>query len=222
MRRLIAVPALALLLASCQHEAAEAESEAAPPPAPRASAAAAPAAAQTDGAVTVRRANGSQFFAWSEKPSGEIVIDFVAPDGTKGTLRGSPRESGKRKYSVGDGGVLFEVKPGDDLGFKVRMADGKLRWKVKVAADKIKISDNEENKNPFELKTREGDRFKVVAPGDRELGNVRADGAVEDASGKTMFTAAGKKSAAYGVLLLDSIPDLERYIVTAELLSRGR
>lgn len=171
--------------------------------------------------MTVRTADGKDLLTINEQASGEMDIAFVAADGTKRTLRGSMRETGKRKYNVGGGGVLYEVKPGDDGGFKLRMADGKLRWKVKVTADKIKISDNEENKNPFELKVRDGGRFKVVAPGDRELGNVR-DGAVEDAAGTKKFTATGKSSAGYGVLLLDSIPELERYILVGEIVSRGR
>jgi hypothetical protein len=137
-------------------------------------------------------------------------------------LRGTPRETGKRKYSIGSSPVMFEVKPGDDDGFKLRMADGKLRWKVKVSADKIKISDNEQNANAFELKPREGGRVKVEAPGGRELGNVRGND-VEDASGKKLFTVEGPAgSAAYGVLLLDGIPDTQRYILIAELLGRKR
>ena len=122
--------------------------------------------------------------------------------------------------------MLYEIKPGDDGGFKLRNPDGSLRWKVKVAADKIKISDNEENANPYELKVRDGNRVKVVAPGDKELGNVRyADGriAVEDTTGRVVFaTNAAKASGAYGVLLLDRIPERERYILAAEILSRGR
>jgi hypothetical protein len=73
---------------------------------------------------------------------------------------------------------------------------------------------------------REGGRVKVVAPGDRELGNVRyAAGKieVENAANKSIFSLNVPKFAgAYGVLLLDGIPDRERYIILAELLSRGR
>ena len=142
-------------------------------------------------------------------------------------LYGDPRETGKRKYTLGgEDPVLYEVKPGDDGGFKLRNADGSLRWKVKVAPDKIRISDNEENDHPYELKVRDGGRVKVVAPGERELGNVRfAEGRlqVEDATGRVVFTHGTQKpSAAYGVLLLDRIPERERFILVAELLSRGR
>lgn len=141
-------------------------------------------------------------------------------------LYGDPRESGKRKYTVGDGGVQYEVKPGDDGGFKLRTADGKLLWKVKVTPEKIKISNNEQNENPFELKVRDGGRVKVMAPGDRELGNVRYAGGkaeVETAGGTVVFSIeAAKPTGAYGVLLLESIPENERYILIAEILSRGR
>lgn len=141
-------------------------------------------------------------------------------------LFGDPRTTGKRKYTLGDGPVLYEVKPGDDGGFKLRNPDGSLRWKVKIAADKIKISDNEENQNPFELKVKDANRVKVFAPGDRELGNVRYSPnkvEVENTGGRVIFTTEAKKpTGAYGVLLLDGIPEHERYILAAEIFSRGR
>ena len=177
--------------------------------------------------TTVRGADGSEVLTIHASGHG-VEISFLE-NGTKRTLRGEDQESGKRKYSVDGGPVLFEIKPDDDSeGFKLRGPDGKLRWKVKLTPEKIKISDNEENNNPFELKMREGDRLKVVAPGERELGNVRFDRAatkteIETASGATKFVVEGSRpSRAYGVLLLDSIPDVQRYILAAEILSRGR
>ena len=141
-------------------------------------------------------------------------------------LYGDPRETGKRKYTLGDGPVLYEIKPSDDGGFKLRNPDGSLRWKVKVAADKIKISNNEQNENPFELKLKDPNRVKVTGPGDRELGNVRYAAnrvAVEDTTGRVIFSTDAKKpTGAYGVLLLDGIPERERFILAAEILSRGR
>ena len=169
--------------------------------------------------------------ASSAAPAGgppAITFDGDAVDIAYGgqRLRGETRDSGKRKYTVDGGAVSYEIKPNEEGGFKLRTAGGKLLWKVKVTADKVKISNNEENENPFELKVRDGNRVKVVAPGDKELGNVRFDGAkvdVEDAAGQTRFTIASAKPAgAYGVLLLDAIPQQERVILIAELLSRGR
>jgi hypothetical protein len=216
MRTLIPAAVLVLLLASCRGDRAETEQTSPPPDAAPASTAA-PSA-------TVATSSTSGFEGVTEE-GGTVKIAFKE-NGTRGELRGATRDTGKRKYTLGGGPVLYEVKPNDEGGFKLRTPDGKLLWKVKVTAEKIKISNNEQNENPFELKVRDGDRVKVVAPGDRELGNVRyASGKVEveTAGGKNIFTAnAGKPTGAYGVLLLDGIPDRERFILIAEILSRGR
>lgn len=196
------------------------------------SAAAAPAVARTTteaaapAAVTVRGAGGADVVTIGG--SGGVVAISWEEWGQKHTLRGDPRDSGKRKYGIDSGPVAYEVKPGDDGGFKLRTEGGSLLWKVKVSGEKIKISNNEQNDQPFELKVREKGRFKVVAPGDRELGNVRFDeGAsrveVENAAGQKQFEiATSASSAGYGVLLLDKIPSAERFILLAELLRRGR
>jgi len=172
----------------------------------------------------VATSSTSQFAGVTEE-NGTVTIAFTENDARR-ELRGATRDTGKRKYTLAGGPVLYEVKPNDEGGFKLRTADGKLLWKVKVTPEKIKISNNEQNENPYELKVREGGRVKVVAPGDRELGNVRyASGRVEveDAGGKKIFTiGSSKSSGAYGVLLLDGIPDHERFILIAEILSRGR
>src|SRR5436190_18940894 len=84
---------------------------------------------------------------------GKRVVE-VAPSGTDltvsydgGVLHGRLKGD-KRKYES------LEVKFGGE-GFKVRTLDGKLLWKVKVTPDKIKVSNNEQNNNPFELKIKD-------------------------------------------------------------------
>ena len=212
MRTVICIAAL--LLSACGEKLEP------PPPAPvAASSGAAPASTPvpaSPGAITIRDARGQTLLTVNAVADGPAEI--TVPGGE--TIRGSMRDSGKRKYSIGAADVSYEVKPGDD-GFKLRTADGKLRWKVKLYPDKVKISDNEENKNPYELKTREGDRVKVFGPGERERGNVRG-GEVENIVGRTLYRVDGGAKAAYGVLLLDQIPEAERYILVAELLARGR
>ena len=219
MRLPILIATLILLLAACGNEPVETVQPQKSQPAPAASA--------PPNASTVRGADGSELLTINT--SDDAVEVTYLENGTKRTLRGDTKDSGKRKYTVDGGAVAFEVKPDDDSeGFKVRTPDGKLLWKVKLTPEKIKISDNEENNNPFELKMREGDRLKVVAPGDREVGNVRFDRAatkteIDTASGATKFVVEkSRPSRAYGVLLLDSIPEVQRYIVAAEILARGR
>jgi hypothetical protein len=150
----------------------------------------------------------------------------VSTSGASRILRGETNEKDKRKYEWEDGTRVAEVKPNDD-GFKVRTPDGKLLWKVKTNPDKVKISNNEENTNPFELEWKGQDRVKVTL-GQTELGKMKFYGdrqkvKVKDANERELFESnTNHASAAYGVLLLQTIPKTERYIIMAELLARGK
>lgn len=139
-------------------------------------------------------------------------------------VRGELKED-KRKYFYEAGGQIAEVKSKEADGFKVRTTDGKLLWKVKISPDKIKISDNEENQNAYELVKKE-DGAKVEQ-NEQKLGEVKFYGdrqkiKVKDAADKEIFDSnTDKFSTAYGVLLLDKIPEEMRYIIIAELLARN-
>lgn len=140
-------------------------------------------------------------------------------------LRGEIKDSEKRKYFFETGNQTAEVKAKDADGFKVRTPDGKLLWKVKIKPDKIKISDNEENQNAYELVKR-ADGAKVEQNG-QKLGEVkfytdRQKIKVKDAADAEVFEGnTDKYSVGYGVLLLDKIPEEMRYIILAELLARN-
>jgi hypothetical protein len=214
-----------LLFAGCRRE--HDAKAAAPAPAPAANAAPVTrTAAATPATVIVKGADGADVVTIGGSASSTVIS--YEEWGQKHTLRGDLRDSGKRKYGIDGGPVAYEVKPGDDGGFKLRTEGGALLWKVKITGEKIKISNNEQNDHPFELKVREQGRFKVVAPGDRELGNVRFDAGasrveVENASGRKQFEiASAASSAGYGVLLLDGIPSAERFMLLAEIVRRGR
>jgi hypothetical protein len=220
---ILTLTVLSLLACNRHSEAAREEASKASTPTRASSVTPAPAAA---GIVTVRKGDGSELLTIRNGAGGRVDIELVA-DGARRVLRGEEKESGKRKYRIGDDPVLLEAKPSDGGGFKVRMPDGTLRWKVKIGADKIKVSDNEENRNPFELEPKGNERTKVKAADGHELGSVRFDSrasrsTVEDASGKALYTIDGAHpSPAYGVLLLDSIPETQRYVILAEILARG-
>jgi hypothetical protein len=135
----------------------------------------------------------------------------------------------KRFYHTGSiaGPAFVEVKI-SDAGFKLRTPDSQLLWKVKVADDKIKVSDNEENLNPWTLKTKYEDKVKVEDPTEREIGEVKFSSEtsktkVKDVGGKELYTLqSGKRSAAYGVLLMSAVPEQYRDVILAELLARGQ
>ena len=140
------------------------------------------------------------------------------------TIRSESKDTEKRKYYNGSNQVA-EVKTKEADGFKVRTTDGKLLWKIKIADGKIKISDNEENQNAYEL-VKKDDGAKIEQ-NENKLGEVkfytdRQKIKVKDASDKELFDGnTDKYSVAYGVLLLDKIPEDQRYIILAELLTRN-
>ena len=152
-----------------------------------------------------------------------IRITFPWEQQTR-TLIGQTTSKGKRKYTVSGYGLVAEVKPGQN-GFKVRDHRGQLLWKVKRLADKTKISEDEEQSNPYELIHRDTGHIKIRRNNTR-LGSVRWSNkagtiSVQDATGARLYhTDSPHFSILYGVLLLDDIPALERYIIMAEMWVR--
>lgn len=132
----------------------------------------------------------------------------------------------KRFYRSASGDALLQIKIAD-AAFKVRRPDGSLLWKVKIAGDKIKISDNEESNNPFVIKTKYDDKAKVLDAAEKSLGEVKfkdTSGKIKiaDADDLTVFELEGvKRSAAYGVALLRAVPTAQRAVIIAELLAQG-
>lgn len=190
--------------------------------APSGPASAAPPAAPTPAPVpvVVRSAGGSKSFTLTEKGG---TLEILLPSGSR--LVGTPSGE-KRKYRRDPGGQqVCEVKPGDG-GFKLRTSDGMLLWKVKLAEDKIKVSDNEENRDPWSLKTKYADKVKVVDASEKEIAEVRFypdRTKVKGADGTELWESrGGRRSAAFGVLVLDRVPEEHRAILMAEILARRR
>ncbi|SFJ39925.1 hypothetical protein [Olleya namhaensis] len=67
----------------------------------------------------------------------------------------------KKKYYNNNNTVVYEIKYKSD-GFKLRTAASDLIWKVKLYDNKVKISDNEENLNPYEIKMTDTYKAKLV------------------------------------------------------------
>ena len=128
----------------------------------------------------------------------------------------------KRKYQSKDGGIVAEVKYKGEESFKLRTADAKLKWKVKFYDDKFKVSDNEENLNPYQVKFKEDNRSKIYLD-DVELGSVKLyeDKIKVKGEGVEYKVKTTEMHAAFGVLLVEAT-DLDKIILIAELLAQGR
>ena len=191
-------------------------------PAAKPPAAATTAAPPASGAVTLVSADGTK------------TITVMADGGrVEVSISGGARYIGeadgdKRRYrDAATGAAFVEVKSGDNNSFKVRTPDSKLLWKVKVATDKIKVSDNEENKAPWVLKTKYEDKAKVLSPAEQEIGEVKyyrdsGKAKVKNESGDELFASeSGRMSPAFGVAIMSGVPEQYRLIVMAELIARG-
>ncbi|MFS4491825.1 hypothetical protein [Maribacter sp. 2308TA10-17] len=77
-----------------------------------------------------------------------------------GNLTSKMTKPDKKKYFDSSNSVVYEVKYKDD-GFKLRTASSDLLWKVKLYDSKVKISDNEENLNPYEIKKMDTGESKL-------------------------------------------------------------
>ena len=185
-----------------------------------------PSASTTDASDKIKIKTPDEQSVVEFKLNGDSPKVEFSQGGQTKVLRGELSKNDKRKYQLEGGGMVAEVKPGDD-GFKVRTGEGKLLWKVKLTDDKIKISNNEENTNPFVLAIKGSDRIKILQD-ETELGEVkfypdRQKVKVKDTSEKELFESnTDRYSAMYGVMMMQQIPDAERYIIMAELLSRKR
>lgn len=132
-------------------------------------------------------------------------------------ITGRLSKNDKTKYYDPSGDVIAEIKY-KETGFKLRKPDGTLLWKIKIKDNKIKISDNAENKNPYEIKKKEG-KYKIKRM-EQEQGKVTFDGnKVKIKTGQGVFQlTSNADSYAYGVLAIDEISVEHRLIIMAELL----
>jgi len=177
------------------------------------------------GSVKVKTPDGSRAIEIEHK--GRDVEIAITDASASRRLFGEEKDTGKRKYGAPGGAVAIEVRP-EASGFKLRTSAGVLLWKVKIDAEKIKVSDNDENRNAWALKTKYDDKVKVVDASDAEVGEVRfyrdrQKVKVKDASGTELFESnTTRYSAAFGVLLMRAVPAGQREIIMAEILARGR
>ncbi|MEP7219866.1 MAG: hypothetical protein ABI876_13170 [Bacteroidota bacterium] len=223
MLRRLAIPlvALSLLATACGHkEKKPATAERQPPPGQPATAAKAIPDTGVAEKIVIKTPEGTRPVEFHIGKN-ETKIESVSAGLL---LRGVLRDDGKRKYEREGGSAIAEVKS-EGSHFKLRTTDGKLLWKIKDDGAKIKISNNEENANPYELKR--GDEEISVRENGTEIGKVkfytdRGKVKVKDAAGKELYESNNERqSTMFGVMLMARIPETERYIIMAELASRG-
>ncbi len=135
-------------------------------------------------------------------------------------LIGKQKRADKTKYYNQEDNLVAEVKYKED-GFKLRDPAGNLLWKIKFKEDKVKISDNEENANPYEIKLKDTGKYKINSPSGY-LGALKyKDGSIKMEEGQVSYQIpASRNHPAYGVLFLEEIPEDQRLMILAQILTR--
>lgn len=153
---------------------------------------------------------------------GKIIIDGVDMSFEyAGNIFSCKIKGEKHKY-INNGEEVVIVKHSEAGKFKLKTPDGTLLWKVKIKADKLKISDNEEGENAYEIKLSNAEKAKVKR-NDQELGHIKLkDGKLKIEAGKKIYTINGNRiSLAYGALAAGDISERDQYIIMTELLALG-
>ncbi|WP_282049914.1 hypothetical protein [Maribacter aquivivus] len=158
--------------------------------------------------VSITTADGAVIGGFNLSP-----IKIVA-NNTNYTFKSKPD---KHKFYA-NGQMKYEVKFKEE-SFKLRDADSDLLWKIKIYPDKVKISDNEENENAFEVRPYD-DKIKVKR-NEEELYRVNIEGnSVKVNDTEAFKLSSNQQSYVYAILAIDEIPNEHKMFIIAELLNK--
>ena len=138
----------------------------------------------------------------------------------KGDLFGELKGDKRKYYNQNDqfrNAVKFK-----EGSFKLRDENEELLWKVKIYDDKIKLANNEEMTDPFDVRFSDSNKIKVKKNGEEiaALRMVSGDSFVN--VGDNYVVRNFDNSLAIGILLIDDIQQEHKFLLAAEILKMGR
>jgi len=126
------------------------------------------------------------------------------------------KKGDKLKYYDQQNNLSYEIKY-KETSFKLRDHNSQLLWKVKQYDHKIKLSSNEEMNNAIEVKLKNDQKIVILRPGQDEQ-VVRIDaGKTPLKIGDQFLTTGFENNYHAGILLLDNLTPVEKYLLLAEL-----
>ncbi|MEM6523944.1 MAG: hypothetical protein AAF693_09135 [Bacteroidota bacterium] len=136
-------------------------------------------------------------------------------------LFGELKRADKRKYVDQNDQLKYTVKYSDG-GLKLNDGNEELLWKIKLYDDHFKISKDNDMDNSFRSGLSESAKIKVKKD-DKEIGalRIRPNDAFTTIKDKYTVRNFGS-SMALGILLIDEIPEEQKFILCAELLKQGK
>lgn len=124
-------------------------------------------------------------------------------------------------YRTVKGDILFSVRHhADDL--KIYDSKNKFLWKVKRYQDKLKISNNLQNLNAWQIKFKDKNKASIYSPDATKVYFIRTDGnkmKLKNSQGKALFELNSKiLRPAFAAIIIAEMDQLIRLIIIAELL----
>ncbi len=146
----------------------------------------------------------------------QLIVSMATVD-----LFGIAKNDGKRKYFDQNDQMRFAVRyKGND--FKLRDQNEELLWKVKIEEDHVKIAHNEEMTDAYRISIPENHRIKVKTD-DQVIGAIRVKADDPLTRIKEQYSVRNFGSSfALGVLLIEDIPDEQKFLICAELLKKQK
>ena len=145
----------------------------------------------------------------------EVYLQLTARE-----LFGVQTKADKRKYYDGADVMQYAVKYSDD-GFKLRDQQEQLLWKVKISETGVKLSSNEEMTSAYKISTSDQGKIKVKKDGEEVAALRFKEGKNLVRVGENYLLHGFDGSLAMGILLIEEIPEEQKFILCAELVRQG-
>lgn len=172
----------------------------------------------------VNAVRGTDLDSWNIDGHNVALVKYGA-SGKKHVLSGVPIRNGKqREYRLDNGAVVADaVQTGN--GFIVQSPSGQNRWTVAINGNTMTIAGGDHDET-YEIVTSDSNHASISGHSGKALGTVSyANGydTTSDAQGDAVDEMPSRAfRAAYGVLLLDGVSPVERYVILVELIDKTR
>lgn len=148
---------------------------------------------------------------------GDQLVVSIGPVNLFGVLK----KEDKRKYYNQNDQLRYTLKYKEN-DFKLNDQNEALLWKIKQYQDHIKISNNDDMNHSYRIGRPETNRIKVKRDNnDIAALRIKMDDPFTRIREKYTVRNFGN-SLALGVLLIDEIPEEQKFVICAELLKKGK
>jgi hypothetical protein len=129
----------------------------------------------------------------------------------------------KSKYRNENNRNLYEIKYSDD-GFKLRDPNGQLLWKLKYKESRLKIAENEEMTQAYEI--RQNGQEVEIKKEEKVLQSIDLGSASVPVLIKTnresLMVSGPTKNYSFAILAIEEIPADQQLILISEVLLSGK